>query len=82
MALSFHDWAGIDQVSDDYYQAVVTAINAGIDMSMVPYDYERFISNLKRAVEKGDIPLERIDDAVRRILSVKFKVGLFERPQP
>ena len=76
------DWAGIDQVSDDYYQAVVTGINAGIDMSMVPYDYERFISSLKRAVEKGDILLERIDDAVQRILSVKFKVGLFERPQP
>ena len=76
------DWAGIDQVSADYYQAVVTGINAGIDMSMVPYDYERFISSLKRAVEKGDILLDRIDDAVQRILSVKFKVGLFERPKP
>ena len=76
------DWGGIDQVSDDYYQAVVTAINAGIDMSMVPQDYERFISHLRQAVEKGDIPLKRIDDAVRRILSVKCKAGLFERPHP
>jgi len=76
------DWGGIDQVSDDYYQAVVTAINAGIDMSMVPQDYERFISHLRQAVEKGDIPLKRIDDAVRRILTVKCKAGLFERHHP
>jgi beta-glucosidase len=75
------DWAGIDQVADDYYQAVVTAINAGIDMSMVPFDYNRFIETLKRAVESGDVPLERIDDAVGRILRVKFKAGLFERTQ-
>jgi beta-glucosidase len=76
------DWGGIDQVSEDYYQAVVTAINAGIDMSMVPYDFERFITILKQAVDKGDVPLERIDDAVRRILTVKFKAGVFEYPQP
>jgi beta-glucosidase len=75
------DWGGIDQVSADYYQAVVSSINAGVDMSMVPYDFERFISTLKRAVEKGDVLLERIDDAVQRILSVKFKAGLFERLQ-
>jgi beta-glucosidase len=76
------DWAGIDQLADDYYQAVVAAINAGIDMSMVPFNYERFIENLKRAVTNGDVPLERIDDAVRRILQVKFKAGAFERLQP
>jgi beta-glucosidase len=76
------DWGGIDQVSDDYYQAVVTSINAGVDMSMVPYEFERFTSTIKKAVEKGDIPLARLDDAVRRILSVKIKLGLFERPQP
>ena len=76
------DWAGIDQVSDDYYQAVVTAINAGIDMSMVPVDYERFIFSVKRAVNEGDIPIERIDDAVYRILRVKFISGLFEHPLP
>ena len=76
------DWAGIDPVSDDYYQAVVTSINAGIDMSMVPYDFERYISTLKRAVEEGDVSLERIDDAVRRILRVKLISGLFEHPLP
>ncbi len=76
------DWAGIDQVSADYLEAVTSAINAGVDMAMVPQDYERFISTLKQAVERGAVSLERIDDAVRRILSVKFKAGLFERPLP
>jgi beta-glucosidase len=73
-------WGGIDQISGDYYADVVTAINAGIDMNMVPYDYVRFIGTLTRAVEAGDVPTERIDDAVRRILRVKFALGLFERP--
>jgi beta-glucosidase len=74
------DWAGIDQVHPDYYQALVKAINAGIDMSMVPLDFKRFISNMKCAVENNDISEERINDAVKRILSVKVKAGLFERP--
>jgi beta-glucosidase len=76
------DWAGIDQVSDDYHQAVVNAINAGVDMAMVPHDYERFISTLTQAVEQGQVSLVRIDDAVQRILKVKLKAGLFERPLP
>ena len=74
------DWGAIDQISDDYYEAVVTAINAGIDMNMVPYQYRRFISVLWQAVDNGDVPMERIDDAVRRILRVKFELGLFEEP--
>lgn len=74
------DWGGIDAVSSDYYDAVVKATNAGIDMNMVPYDYRRFIDALTKAVEEGDVPLERIDDAVRRILTVKFELGLFEQP--
>jgi len=74
------DWAGIDTISEDYYEAVVTAINAGVDMAMVPYDFERFISTMLEAVENGDITLERIDDAVSRILRVKFELGLFEHP--
>ncbi len=74
------DWGAIDQISGDYYQAVVTAINAGIDMNMVPYDYNRFINTLTKAVEAGDVPMSRIDDAVRRILTVKFEMGLFEQP--
>jgi len=74
------DWGGIDAVSSNYYDAVVKATNAGIDMNMVPYDYRRFINALTKAVEEGDVPLERIDDAVRRILTVKFELGLFEQP--
>jgi len=74
------DWGGIDQVDPDYYTAVVTAINAGIDMNMVPYDYGRFIKTMLEAVEAGDIPMGRIDDAVRRILRVKFALNLFEQP--
>jgi beta-glucosidase len=74
------DWGGIDEVDPDYYTAVVTAINAGIDMNMVPYDYGRFSKTLLQAVEAGDIPMERIDDAVRRILRVKFALNLFEEP--
>jgi beta-glucosidase len=49
-------------------------------MNMVPYDYRRFIDALTKAVEAGDVPLARIDDAVRRILTVKFELGLFEQP--
>jgi len=74
------DWGAIDQITGDYYQAVVTAINAGMDMNMVPYDYKRFIDTLTEAVEAGDVPLSRIDDAVRRILTVKMEMGLFEQP--
>jgi beta-glucosidase len=74
------DWQGIDLVDPNYYEAVVTAINAGVDMNMVPYEYENFINTMLRAVESGDISTERIDDAVRRILRAKFQVGLFEHP--
>lgn len=74
------DWAGIDEISDDYYEAVVTAINAGVDMNMVPYNYIGFIETVKQAVNAGDISMSRIDDAVRRILLVKFRLGLFETP--
>ncbi|MGC1375118.1 MAG: glycoside hydrolase family 3 N-terminal domain-containing protein, partial [Anaerolineales bacterium] len=74
------DWQGIDQIGPDYYTSVVTAINAGVDMAMVPYDYKRFITTLTQAVTKGDVPMARIDDAARRILRVKFEMGLFEHP--
>jgi beta-glucosidase len=76
------DWGGIDQVDPDYYTAVVTSINAGIDMNMVPTDYLTFIGVMKQAVEKKDISEERINDAVRRILRAKFALGLFEHPYP
>lgn len=74
------DWAAIDQIDPDYERAVITAINAGIDMNMVPYDPQRFIATLTRAVESGAVSEERINDAVRRILAVKFAMGLFEQP--
>ncbi|MCX7683087.1 MAG: glycoside hydrolase family 3 C-terminal domain-containing protein [Anaerolineae bacterium] len=74
------DWQAIDQIPGDYYSDVVTSINAGLDMIMVPYDYKKFIRTLTAAVEAGDVPVERIDDAVRRILTVKFRLGLFEHP--
>jgi beta-glucosidase len=74
------DWGAIDQIPGEYSSDVVTSINAGIDMVMIPYDYKTFLSTLKQAVEKGDIPQDRIDDAVRRILRVKFELGLFEHP--
>lgn len=74
------DWAGIDEIPGTYENAVITSINAGIDMNMVPYDARRFISTALAAVQSGAIPMERIDDAVRRILTVKFEMGLFENP--
>jgi beta-glucosidase len=74
------DWQGVDQISDDYAEAVRTAINAGIDMVMVPFEYERFIDTLLAEVESGGVSEERIDDAVSRILRQKFALGLFEQP--
>lgn len=76
------DWGGIDQVGMTYDEGLVTSINAGIDMVMVPYDYFSFIRGMQAAVEKGKISIERIDDAVRRILTVKFELGLFDQPYP
>jgi beta-glucosidase len=76
------DWAAVDQLSEDYYQAVVAAINAGIDMVMLPYDYKRYLAVMKQAVQQGAIPIHRIDDAVRRILRVKILVGQFDRALP
>src|SRR5580700_2216398 len=61
--------------------AVVLAVNAGVDMSMVPSDFSFFIL-LKEAVQKGEVPMSRIDEAVRRILTLKEKLGLFDNPYP
>jgi beta-glucosidase len=61
--------------------AVALAINAGIDMSMVPSDFS-FFDLLKEAVQKGEVPVSRIDDAVRRILLLKARLGLFDNPYP
>ncbi len=74
------DWLGIDQINADYHTAVVTSINAGLDMIMVPFDFKRCIETLNTAVAQGEISQERIDDAVGRILTVKLAMGLFEQP--
>ncbi|NTU76883.1 MAG: hypothetical protein HGA90_03590, partial [Alphaproteobacteria bacterium] len=66
------DWGAVDQLPGDYVTRVATAINAGIDMVMVPYDYKLFIDTLSKAVERGDVSQARIDEAVGRILRVKF----------
>lgn len=64
----------------NYRECVEAAINAGIDMVMVPYKYEKFIDELTSLVQSGEIPMSRIDDAVERILRMKFTSGLFEHP--
>ncbi|MFC5748552.1 glycoside hydrolase family 3 protein [Actinomadura rugatobispora] len=77
------DYNGIDQIDGQpgFTPAEVrTAINAGIDMVMVPSEWKRFIETLRAEVEAGRVPLSRIDDANRRILTKKVELGLFERP--
>jgi len=74
------DWAGVDDVAPDYDRAVALSIAAGVDMNMVPYDHRRFIAATLRALQRGDLTLERIDEAVANILRVKVELGLFERP--
>ncbi|CAI9105900.1 OLC1v1004924C1 [Oldenlandia corymbosa var. corymbosa] len=78
------DWQGLDRmtypVHDNYTNSVLTGISAGIDMVMVPYNYTEFINDVTYLVENKYIPMSRIDDAVRRILRVKFSMGLFEHP--
>ncbi len=74
------DWGGVDQIDPDYTVSVIAAVNAGMDMNMVPSDGPRFMWALGQAVERGDVAIERIDDAVLRILTTKFAMGLFERP--
>jgi len=75
------DWYGVYAISSNRYDSLVIAINAGIDMVMTPFEYKDFMSNMQKALDNGDIARERIDDAVKRILTVKFETGLFDRPQ-
>jgi beta-glucosidase len=76
------DWAGVDQVDPDYTTAVARSIMAGIDMVMVPSDGTRFADAVRTGLAAGAIDQARIDDAVARILRVKFELGLFETPVP
>ncbi len=76
------DWGAVDQVDPDYPTAVAKAIDAGIDMVMVPYDGPRFQDAVRAGLAAGTIEPSRVDDAVLRILRVKFELGLFEHPMP
>ncbi|GAA1545512.1 glycoside hydrolase family 3 N-terminal domain-containing protein [Actinomadura kijaniata] len=77
------DWNGIDQIDGQpgfTAEEVRAAVNAGIDMFMVPQEWRRFIETLRAEVQAGRVPMARIDDANRRILTKKIQFGLFERP--
>ncbi|MEV6174719.1 CIA30 family protein [Streptomyces sp. NPDC051954] len=74
------DWNGIDQIPGDYASDVRTSVNAGVDMIMAPYSYKEFHSALVAETGAGRVTEKRVDDAVSRILTQKFKLGLFEKP--
>ncbi len=74
------DWQGINQIGPDYETDVKVGVNAGIDMVMVPDQYVNFEHDLTDLVSNGGVTEARIDDAVSRILTQKFKLGLFEQP--
>jgi beta-glucosidase len=73
------DWNGIAEVPGCRNDSCPQAVNAGVDMFMVPDDWKAFIANTTKQVEAGEIPLARIDDAVTRILRVKLRAGLFDK---
>lgn len=82
------DWGDIenlytrDRIARNHKEAIMLAINAGIDMSMIPYEYERFCDNLVALVKEGKVSMHRIDDAVLRILRVKIATNLWNVPVP
>jgi beta-glucosidase len=69
-----------DKITNSIKEAIRLAINAGIDMSMIPYDYKEFCTDLIALVKEGKVPVSRIDDAVTRILRVKHELQIFETP--
>ncbi len=83
--IAVSDWRDIQYLHDRHHiaatqkDAVMIAVNAGVDMSMVPYDYT-FFTYLVELVNEGKVPMSRINEAVHRILKVKYELGLFERP--
>ena len=85
--LVISDWRAIRQIPGDYREQVRLSVNAGIDMFMEPIQapnnpdgWDVFIPTLTSLVEDGEVPMSRIDDAVSRILTAKFELGLFEHP--
>ncbi len=80
------DWAGINEIDKDFKTSIIVSLNAGIDMVMVPGSlnpdddsYDDFIRLAIEAVKEGAISMDRIDDAVTRILKIKKKIGLFDK---
>jgi beta-glucosidase len=74
------DWEGIDRMPGGFEENVANAINAGIDMAMVPDHYREFVATLEKLTQEQRVPLARIDDAVRRILLAKLRAGVWEHP--
>jgi beta-glucosidase len=74
------DWNAIHQLGGDFYYQVTTSINAGVDMLMEPYDWQNTYYTIIDSVNNGDIEMDRIDDAVRRILTVKYYRGILDDP--
>lgn len=75
------DWEGIDKLpGGTYTDKAVRSVNSGLDMAMAPYNFEAFIDSITGAVGTGEIEAARIDDAVTRILTQKFHLGLFDQP--
>ncbi|MBE0652143.1 MAG: glycoside hydrolase family 3 C-terminal domain-containing protein, partial [Bacteroidales bacterium] len=74
------DWEGIHNISDNFKTSVKLGVNAGIDMFMEPNKPLDFINDLKELVSEDSVSMDRINDAVSRILTAKFKLGLFENP--
>jgi len=72
------DWYGVHEGTSNTFLATIRAINAGVDMVMLPFEYEKFAKHVKWANRLGIIPDDRIDDAVSRILYAKFSLGLFD----
>ncbi len=76
------DWNGHGQVAGCTNDSCAAALNAGVDMFMVPEDWKALFENTLEQVRAGEIPMARLDDAVRRILRVKTRAGLFDRGRP
>ena len=73
------DYNALDQLAPDFKEAIAISINAGMDMAMVPERYREFIAGLEGLVKEGKVPMARIDDAVTRILRVKFALGMMDQ---
>jgi beta-glucosidase len=83
--LVISDWRAIHQIPGDFPTQVAISVNAGVDLFMEPttdqaVGYQEFIATLIDLVDAGTVPMARIDDAVSRILTAKFELGLFEKP--